>query len=198
GHDGRFEYMYKFVSTALWDAADASPSDRLATGAKYMDEGTLYVMRFNDDNTGEWIPLVLSTALSDNYVADNSLTAGSTLGDMFSSLGELILNTPGAADAVGATPMDRPEWCAVDPITGSVYLTLTNNTRRDATTGTNPANPRIDNKYGHILRWDESTEPTAFEWDIFVFGAPSSGVDAASYNNSGLTEMNQFASPDGL
>ncbi|MCH2160068.1 MAG: PhoX family phosphatase [Oleiphilaceae bacterium] len=198
GHDGRFEYMYKFVSTALWDAADASPSDRLATGAKYMDEGTLYVMRFNDDNTGEWIPLVLSTALSDNYIADNSLTAGSTLGDMFSSLGELILNTPGAADAVGATPMDRPEWCAVDPITGSVYLTLTNNTRRDATTGTNPANPRLDNKYGHILRWDESAEPTAFEWDIFVFGAPSSGVDAASYNNSGLTEMNQFASPDGL
>ena len=198
GHDGRFEYMYKFVSDALWDESDASPSDRLATGAKYMDEGTLYVMRFNSDGTGEWIPLLLSTEVTAEYINANALSGVSTLGDIYTSLGELILNTPGAANAVGATPMDRPEWCAVDPITGSVYLTLTNNTKRNESTGSNPANPRLDNKYGHILRWDEGEAPTAFTWDIFIFGAPAAGDDAGSYNSSGLTEMNQFASPDGL
>lgn len=191
GHDGRFEYMYKFVSDAMWDPADASPSDRLATGAKYMDSGTLYVMRFNSDGTGEWIPLVLSTSTT-------GVAGASVLGDIYSTLGEMILNTPGAADAVGATPMDRPEWCAVDRITGSVYLTLTNNTKRDGSAGTNPANPRLVNTYGHIIRWDEGESAESFTWDIFVFGAPSDDVDSASYNLSGLTEMNQFASPDGL
>ena len=198
GHDGRFEYMYKFVSDALWDPADASPSDRLSTGAKYMDKGTLYVMRFNDDNTGEWLPLTLDTALSEQYISENDITTGSTLSAIFNSFSELLLNTPGAADAVGATPMDRPEWCAVDPITGSVYLTLTNNTKRTEEKGTNPANPRLDNKYGHILRWDEGEQPTEFKWDIFLFGSPSAGEDASNYNQSGLTELNQFASPDGL
>ena len=32
-----------------------------------------------------------------------------------------------AADAVGATKMDRPEWGAVNPLNGEVYMTLTNN-----------------------------------------------------------------------
>lgn len=183
GHDARFEYIYKFVSEELWDPADASPGDRLATGAKYMDRGTLYVARFDEDGSGEWLPLTLSSA-----------TADGTLADAFASEAELILNTPGAADLVGATPMDRPEWAAVDPVTGTVYLTLTNNTAR--TEETNPANPRLNNKFGHIIRWDEGSSATEFTWDIFVFGAPADG--ASNVNLSGLTDLNQFASPDGL
>ncbi|MDF5124470.1 DUF839 domain-containing protein, partial [Vibrio parahaemolyticus] len=127
GHDSRFEYLYKFESAAAWDPADANPDNRLAMGDKYMDEGTLYVARFNEDSTGTWLPLTL----------DSVTTAGGTLADHFNSLAEIIINTAGAADLVGATPMDRPEWCTVDPFTGSVYLTLTNNTRR--TDETNPA-----------------------------------------------------------
>jgi secreted PhoX family phosphatase len=184
GHDGRFEYIYKFVSDAMWDPADANSSDRLATGAKYMDFGTLYVAKFSDNGTGEWISLELATVT----------TAGSSLADTFGSMAELILNTPGAADLVGATPMDRPEWCAVDPITGSVYFTLTNNTRR--TTDTNSANPRLNNAFGHIIRWEEGEVDTVFSWDIFVFGAPANAD--TSTNLSGLGELNQFASPDGL
>ena len=186
GHDSRFEYMYKFVSTAVWDAADAEASDRLAMGDKYMDEGTLYVAKFDADGVGHWLPLTL----------DGATTDGGTLGDHFDSLAATILNTAGAADLVGATQMDRPEWCAVDPITGSVYLTLTNNTRRDETTGTNPANPRLNNKFGHVIRWDEGEAATDFTWDIFVFGSPADGDEAT--NLSGLSEFNQFASPDGL
>ncbi|RJG40209.1 PhoX family protein [Motilimonas pumila] len=186
GHDARFEYMYKFVSAAPWDPADANPSDRMATGDKYMNEGTLYVARFDADGTGVWLPLTLTGATKD----------GGVLADHFANLAEIILNTAGAADLAGATPMDRPEWCSIDPVTGSVYLTLTNNTRRNEETGTNAANPRLNNKFGHIIRWDESESMTDFSWDIFVFGSDAGGDELT--NLSGLTEFNQFASPDGL
>ncbi|MGB7181988.1 MAG: PhoX family phosphatase [Burkholderiaceae bacterium] len=191
GHDGRGEYIYKFVSAASWDPADLDPADRLATGAKYMDNGTLYVARFNEDGTGTWEPLTTS----------NPALA------QFNTQYQIIINTVVAADLVGATPMDRPEWGAVDPETGAVYFTLTNNTRR-GTDGSvsaadpnsrNPAdaaNPRAENANGHIIRWIESDNPTAFNWDIFVFG---SYADApADVNISGLQALNQFASPDGL
>lgn len=184
GHDSRFEYLYKFESAAAWDPADANPDNRLAMGDKYMDEGTLYVARFNEDSSGTWLPLTL----------DSTTVSGGTLADSFNSLAEIILNTAGAADLVGATPMDRPEWCTVDPFTGSVYLTLTNNTKR--TEETNPANPRLNNKFGHVIRWDEGEAATDFTWDIFVFGSPANGD--ADTNRSSLTELNQFASPDGL
>ncbi|SDH79767.1 hypothetical protein SAMN05216588_107223 [Pseudomonas flavescens] len=185
GDDSRGEYLYKFVSDAVWDAADANPSDRLATGAKYMDSGTLYVARFDADGTGAWIPLVAATPTTD----------GSTLGAKFSDLPGIILNTRGAADAVGATPMDRPEWTAVNPLNGDVYLTLTNNSNRSASE-VDAANPRGPNRHGHVIRWHDSDDQLSFAWDIFVFGANASGTP--DINRSGLTELNQFASPDGM
>jgi len=185
GHDARFEYMYKFESNALWDPADADRTDRLAVGAKYMDAGTLYVARFDANGKGLWLALDVDTVTNDGTT---------TLGDIFGTEADIILNTAGAADLVGATPMDRPEWTAVDPISGSVYLTLTNNTRR--TESTNAANPRLNNSFGHIIRWDEAADSEAFDWDIFVFGSPQNGDTET--NISGLDELNQFASPDGL
>ncbi len=184
GHDARFEYLYKYVSDAKWDPKDVDSPNRLATGDKYLDSGTLYAARFDEDGTGIWLALTLESPTSD----------GGKLGDSFASLADIILNTAGAADLVGATPMDRPEWTAVDPVNGSVYLTLTNNTRR--TESTNPANPRLNNAFGHIIRWDEVADSNAFNWDIFVFGAPADG--GATVNLSALDDMNQFAGPDGL
>ena len=188
-HDGRFEYIYKFVSEKLWNPADAERTDRLVVGSEYMDAGTLYVARFNDEGKGEWIPLTPNTPASKSNQGGGSFT----LGDLVGSQAQIILNTPLAADEVEATPMDRPEWTTVDPKTGAVYVALTNNTKR---TEANIANPRLDNKFGHIIRWDEGESATEFTWDIFLFGAP---VSAASDTNlSGLTEDNEFASPDGL
>nr|WP_312232522.1 PhoX family phosphatase [Pseudomonas sp.] len=185
GDDSNNEYLYKYVSNALWEAADANPSDRLATGAKYMDNGTLYVARFDADGTGAWIPLVVTTPTTD----------GSTLGAKFTDLPGIILNTRGAADAVGATPMDRPEWTAVNPLNGDVYLTLTNNSARTAAK-VDAANPRGPNRHGHVIRWHDSDDQLSFTWDIFVFGANASATP--DINRSGLTELNQFASPDGM
>ena len=186
GDDSRFEYIYRYVSDALWDAKDAQRSDRIAVGNKYLDKGTLYVARFNADGKGEWLALVPGTKGKD----------GRTLGEAFGSLDAILLNTRGAADFVGATPMDRPEWTAVHPTNGDVYLTLTNNSSRNAEKGTNPANPRLNNVNGHIVRWHDDAGANTFRWDIFVFGSDA-GANADT-NRSGLTASNQLASPDGI
>jgi len=185
GDDSNNEYLYKFVSDAVWDPADASPADRLATGAKYLDKGTLYVARFDADGSGVWLPLTVNAATA----------SGATLGTLYGDLAGILLDTRSAADAVGATPMDRPEWTAVNPLNGDVYLTLTNNSVRTPA-NVDAANPRGPNRHGHIIRWHDSDDHMHFTWDIFVFGANAAG--APDINRSGLTELNQFASPDGM
>jgi len=185
GDDARFEYVYRYVSDALWDPRDAKPADgnHLAVGHKYLDHGTLYVARFDADGSGEWLALTPPTRTQD----------GRMLGEVFGDLAAILIHTRAAADLLGATPMDRPEWTAVHPQNGDVYLTLTNNNRR---TETNAANPRANNVSGHIVRWHDEPGSHRFVWDVFVFGSPAE-ADAAT-NRSALTAANQFASPDGI
>jgi len=125
---------------------------------------------------------------------------GRTLGELFGSLDAILIHTRAAADALGATPMDRPEWTAVHPQNGDVYVTLTNNNRRTADAqdakGVNAANPRADNVNGHIVRWHDVAASNRFAWDIFAFGVPAAAN--ANTNRSGLTAANDFASPDGI
>ena len=202
GDDSRREYLYKFVSATAWNAADANPTDRLATGDKYMDSGTLYVAKFNADGSGNWLPLVYGTAPLD----------GTNAAYPFANQADLLVNARLAADAVGATPMDRPEWTAVNPANGQVYLTLTNNTAAlRPLNDTNAANPRhyndpmgatnnFGNPNGHIIRLREAgdtTEAITFTWDIYLFGA-GADLDPANINISGLTADQDFSSPDGL
>ncbi|WP_348761428.1 alkaline phosphatase PhoX [uncultured Salinisphaera sp.] len=218
GHDSRNEYIYKFVSDTPWDPADAhmigGNYDRLAIGDKYMNSGTLYAARFNADGTGEWLALT-----PEAMVADGSQTLASALNLEPGDLAGVIVNTCDAADWMGATPMDRPEWGTVDPESGAVYMTLTNNSDRTAedtqatftdnassvtangagyaTAPVNAANPRADNSNGQVIRWVEpAVGATTFSWDIFVFGSiPQSGADD---NLSSLTADNYFSSCDGL
>lgn len=202
GDDSRNEYIYKFVSTAKWSAADAKPIDGIATGDKYLDSGTLFVAKFNADGTGEWVALNL----------DNPTVAGYSA-YKFDDLADICVNTRLAADAVGATKMDRPEWCSTNPANGEIYFTLTNNSNRSTEAGKlapDAANPRayVDTKgsstlrgnvNGHILRVKESNgnAGTTFTWDVYVFGAQADS-DATNVNLSGLTADNDFSSPDGL
>lgn len=203
GCDSQNEYVYKWVSTASWNPADATPGDRIAIGDKYLDAGKLYVARFNDDGSGEWIELTIT----------NPAIAAAPFG--FVDQAEIHIHTRIAADAVGATKMDRPEWVDVHPTNGEVYITMTNNSnRRVAPTGSqtrvDAANPRayVDvrdgtstqngNVHGHILRFkDASPEATTFNWDVYLFGAEASS-DARYINLSGLSDDNDFSSPDGL
>lgn len=114
----------------------------------------------------------------------------------FADQADVVIHARLAADAVGATKMDRPEWVSVSPITGEVYVTLTNNSKRTEES-TNAANPRSyddkGNVHGHIIRWRER-ENNAFDWDIYLFGAPN----VHAQNLSNLSAQNDFSSPDGL
>lgn len=189
GDDQANDYVYKFVSSGTYSATTP------ALNRDLLDSGTLYVARFDAGatasdmmGTGVWIPLVLSTPT----------TTGQTLGDLFADMGELLVNTRLAADAVGATRMDRPEWVTVHPRSGEVYITMTNNNTR---TTADEVNPRTSNIYGQIVRWREAggdAAATTFEWDLFVLaGNPvvRTGLQAGSTN---VNADNMFNSPDGL
>ncbi|WP_110959637.1 PhoX family phosphatase [Acidovorax sp. ST3] len=206
GDDARNEYMYKYVSTALWSAADANPADRMATGDKYLDNGKLYVAKYNADGSGQWIELTIANAAIANYA-----------GYKFADQADVLVNARIAGDAVGATKMDRPEWGGVNPANGEIYQTLTNNSNRrvdpsgSSQVAPDAANPRVytdmkgstaqlGNPNGHLLRMKEGAaggSATSFTWDIYLFGAES-GADKGMVNISSLTADQDFSSPDGL
>lgn len=210
GDDERNEYVYKFVCANKL-------SKSLARNRNMLDEGTLYVARFNANGTGQWLPLVWG---------QNDLTPANGFADQ----AEVLIKCRQAADRLGATMMDRPEWTAAHPVTGEVYLTLTKNSRRgnkpvtsnavNGTTsagGANPpvdgANPRPDNDYGHIIRWRDANSrvtATTFTWDIFVqcgdratakilggtYTAGEYGGQTVSYK--GNINGDDYGAPDGL
>jgi len=205
GDDSRGEYIYKFVSDKNWVAADATPTNRITTGDAYLDSGKLYVARFNADGSGDWLLLDISVSAIATYA-----------GYAFANQADVLINARLAADAVGATKMDRPEWSTVNPATDDIYFTLTNNSNRVITAAsgkvvTDAANPRayndtkgastaqVGNVNGHIIRVAETGRnpaATTFRWDIYLFGAQSDA--AAAVNLSGLTADQDFSSPDGM
>jgi secreted PhoX family phosphatase len=184
GEDAAFESIYKFVSR-----------DRIAAGGAranrtLLDHGTLYVARFDADGRGRWLPLVHG---------QGPLTPASGFADQ----GEVVVKARQASDLLGATRMDRPEWLAIDPRSGSVYCTLTNNRARgtEGRPGADAANPRAGNTMGHIVRWREGEDEggdfdaTAFRWEHFVLaGDPANERPEAR----GRIEGDFFGCPDGL
>ena len=202
GDDSRGEYIYKFVTTAVWSAADANPNDRMAVGDKYLDSGKLYAAKFNADGTGTWVELAMTNTAVAGYATYK-----------FADAADIAINTRLAADAVGATKMDRPEWNAVNPANGEIYFTLTNNSNRSIDpTGSqylpDASNPRAytdmkgtskqnGNPNGHLVRLKEGASVSSFSWDVYLFGAEA-GADKSLVNISALTADQDFSSPDGL
>ncbi|QJR14036.1 PhoX family protein [Usitatibacter palustris] len=207
GDDSRGEYCYKFVSTALWSAADATGG--MAAGDKYLDAGKNFVCKFNADGTGSWIELTLGT---------NGITSASTVYP-FADAADVLINLRLAADVAGATKMDRPEWSAINPKNGDVYFTMTNNSVRGSVAQPmDAANPRYytdnrgttvqrGNNNGHIVRLAPSGgnhAATTFTWDIYLFAAQATADTAANnadyqanVNLSGLDDTNDMSSVDG-
>jgi len=186
GDDQKSEYIYKYVSRDRYD-----PRLRVARShwGRLLDQGTLYVARIRDDGLwhgdGEWIPLVWG---------ENGLTPERGFADQAA----VLVHARMAADAVGATPMDRPEWIAAHPSSGEVYVSLTNNTDRGKKVAVNGANPRPNNAMGHILRileGDNDAASTSFRWSVFVnAGDP----EAKAPEHRGNVVGDWFGSPDGL
>src|SRR4029453_18816621 len=115
-----------------------------AGNLRLLEQGTLYVARFEADGSGHWLPLVHGQG-------------GLDAAHGFTSQADVLINTRAAAAVLRPPKTDRPEWIAMHPETREMYCTLTNNATRGTDKGpdTDPANPRANNVFGHIIRWKE-------------------------------------------
>ena len=177
GDDERGDYFYKYVSFGVFDASKGKANSKLLT------QGTLHVARVEADGSLDWIPLVFGSR--------PELAAPA-----FVDQADILIRTRDAGDAVRATRMDRPEDIETNPMTGKVYVVLTNNAnRRTVSTidGERAINPRSNategNRTGHIV---EITEGSAgghagltAKWDIFMLaGDPNVGKRVSSLKDA--------------
>ncbi|NYZ11480.1 PhoX family phosphatase [Azospirillum sp. RWY-5-1] len=179
GDDERFDYVYKFVSAKKYVAGDRAHNMTL------LDEGTLYVGKFNTDGSLEWLPLVHGQG---KLTAENG----------FRDQAELLIKARLAGDAVGATKMDRPEDIEVNPKTNAVYVMLTNNSRRKADQ-LDAANPRAENLWGQVVEMlppDGDHTATKFTWNILVKGGNPQLAEVGAMFHADTSKNGWFSCPD--
>jgi hypothetical protein len=179
GDDDRFWFVYKFVT-----AGRVNPNDRTAN-MNLLADGTLYAARYDKDGSGEWLPLVAGQG---KLTPENG----------FRSQADVLIDARRAAEVAGATKMDRPEDIEADPKSGKVYVALTKNENRKPEQ-VDAANPRADNKYGHILEMMPDGGDHAavtFRWDILLkCGDPADPETGGTFSPS-TTSNGWFANPD--
>lgn len=180
GDDERFDYVYKFVSAKKFKADDRAHNLTL------LDDGTLFVAKFNADGSLEWLPLVFGQG---PLTAENG----------FTDQGHVLINARLAADKLGATKMDRPEDVEVNPKTGAIYVMLTNNSKRKAEQVDGP-NPRAGNQWGQVLEMlppaDGDHTATKFTWSLLIKGGnPKDPAVGAEYN-AATSDNGWFSCPD--
>ena len=181
GDDERFDYVYKFVTEGRIDRRNRAANRDL------LDNGTLYVAKYNPDGTGEWLALVQGQG---KLTAENG----------FADQGTVLVNARLAGDALGATKMDRPEDIDVNPRTNKVYLMLTNNTSRTASQ-VEPSNPRASNRFGHIIEMMPEGGDHAslrFRWEILVKCGDHTDPKVGASFNPATTKDGWFGMPDNL
>ncbi len=183
GDDWEFEYCYRFVS------ANPVKEGGAKANINTLDEGILSVARFYDTGKVQWLPLVFG---------EGPLTPENG----FHSQADVLINTRGAADLLKATPMDSPEGFAPNPHTGTVVIALSSNADR---IHTDPANPRPNNRFGHMLelhppRIASGIDHAAdeFEWTVLALcGNPSDPAHHAHFHPE-TSKRGWFTDPDNI
>ncbi|WP_369375517.1 PhoX family phosphatase [Promicromonospora sp. Populi] len=207
GDDEIFDYVYKFVSK---NRMRSGRSDWAREHNKtLLSEGDLYVARFigdspaseidgtgavpsdgSFDGRGEWVPLVKG---------GRSMVPGM-------SVEEVLVYTRVAADAVGATKMDRPEDVEPNPHTGKIYVACTNNSSRGGTPGGRIApadepNPRNTNRSGHVVEITEDRGnqlATTFTWNLLIVAGDPSVDGSAYFSGFPADRVSPISCPDNL
>lgn len=181
--DWEFEYLYRFVTEGKFDPADRSANKHL------LDDGTLSVARFSEQGSLEWLPI---------RFGEGPLTEANG----FTDQGDVMIQTRRAADLLGATPMDAPEGFISNPVTGVLYVALTQN--RDRTLDqVNGPNPRSGNEFGHLLELSvpatRNGQPdyaaNRFSWSLMLLCGDRS--DAAPFHKD-TAKHSRFTDPDNL
>jgi len=171
GDDENGDYLYKFVGNGSWRLY-------VQAGQSPLDHGDLYVAKFNEDGTGEWLPLIHG---------QGPLTVANGWADQ----ADVLIRTRLAADALGATRLHRPEWITENPLTKEMFVTLTNGTGNN-----HPVNSNRDpNPYGHIVRFSEAGGDhtlLTFAWEIFILAGDPAHDPTVPANQT------IFGSPDGI
>ena len=200
GDDERFDYLYKFVSKNKYRKNNKRFNMTL------LSEGDLYVAQFAGnspageidgsgavpadggfDGTGRWLPLV---------VRGRSAVAGM-------SVEEVLVHTRLAADKAGATKMDRCEDVEPHPKTGRVYVACTNNSNRGigANAGVDEANPRRENRDGHVVEIIEDRSDataTSFRWNLLMLCGDPAQSDATYFSGYPVDAVSPISCPDNL
>jgi uncharacterized protein len=179
GDDQRFDYIYRFVTAGRFEPGNT------AGNLDLLDRGTLFVARFNADGSGDWLPLVHGEG-------------GLTAANGFASQADVLIEARSAADLLGATKMDRPEDIEANAKTDKVYVMLTNNAQRKPDQ-VDAANPRADNRFGHIIEIAPDAADHAaprFRWEILVkCGDPAIAAVGATFNPN-TSKDGWFGMPD--
>lgn len=128
------------------DCADQCLYKFISDEPNNLEKGKLYVANFEK---GAWIPLDFNT--------------NPQLQEKFKTELDMLIHCRIAADLVGGSKLDRPEDIEIDPITGDVFVTLTNNTGKE-------------NYFGSIVRIKEaSRDALTFTHETVVTGGSKGG-----------------------
>jgi secreted PhoX family phosphatase len=105
GDDSRGEYVYKFVTEGAWERGRC---ERAASPRAPSTSTKARSMRRSSTPT--------APAPGSGWTSRTRRCAGYAA-YAFADLADVLVNARIAADAAGATKMDRPEWTAVNPQT---------------------------------------------------------------------------------
>ena len=142
GDDKVNECVYKFVSSKSYNESNR------ASNMDILDDGDLFVADFKNN---KW-------QLLDYDKRDELKTE-------FTSQADVLVNCDRSSKLVGGTECNRPEDIEINPIDKSIFISFTNNSKKED----------YDGSIVRIIEKNNDPESLEFEWEVFATGGVDSG-----------------------